>query len=92
MKKRAEDLGLPFDITYKDIEWVSVCPILEIPLSRGGERFNSPSGDRIIPELGYVKGNVRIISHLANSMKSSANRNQIEMFCKNILKYLDGEV
>lgn len=27
----------------------------------------SPSLDRIVPELGYVKGNVRIISHRANA-------------------------
>ena len=33
---------------------------------------NSPSVDRVVPSLGYVKGNVHVISHRANSMKSDA--------------------
>lgn len=32
---------------------------------------NSPTLDKLNPTLGYVKGNVAIISHLANSMKQN---------------------
>ena len=30
----------------------------------------SPSLDQIVPGLGYVKGNVQVISHRANTLKS----------------------
>ena len=58
-----------FDYWDKDKE---ICPALGIPydfMSRGkGGRYNSKSIDRIDPTKGYVKGNIRFISRLANSM------------------------
>ena len=96
-KDRAEIKNVPFNITWEDVNYVAICPILEIPLNwgetsnEGGRNIDTPSLDRINPKLGYVKGNVRIISTLANMMKSSATREQIEIFCKNIPKYLDSE-
>lgn len=35
--------------------------------------------------------NIAFISTLANMMKSSATRKQLEVFCKNIFNYLDGK-
>lgn len=96
-KSRAELKNVDFNITWEDIKYTDICPILEIPLNwgetsnEGGRNIDTPSLDRIDPKLGYIKGNVKIISTLANMMKSSANRNQIQMFCKNIFKYLDSE-
>lgn len=101
MVKRAQDRArlknVKFDISWEDVKHVTVCPILEIPLNwgettnEGGRNIDTPSLDRIVPELGYIKGNVRIISNLANMMKNSANRKQLETFTKNIFKYLDNE-
>ena len=94
---RAKLKEVDFNITWEDIEYVEICPILEIPLNwgetsnEGGRNVDTPSLDRINPELGYVKGNVKIISTLANMMKSSANKEQIRMFCKNIHNYLENE-
>ena len=34
-----------------------------------GNSANSPSLDRIIPDLGYVEGNVAFISGAANTLK-----------------------
>lgn len=96
-KDRAKLKNVDFDITWKDVVYVETCPILEIPLNwgetsnEGGRNINTPSLDRIDPNLGYVKGNVRIISTLANMMKSSANKEQIQAFCKNITKYIENE-
>ena len=42
-----------------------MCAQICIPIITGNsmkERWNSPSLDKIIPELGYVKGNVKVIS------------------------------
>ena len=96
-KDRAKLKNVEFNITWEDIEYVDICPILEIPLNwgetsnEGGRNIDTPSLDRINPSLGYIKGNVKIISTLANMMKSSANREQISLFCKNINKYIENE-
>ncbi len=46
---------------------------------------NSPTLDKIDPSLGYVSGNVKIISHFGNALKSS---NSIETL-KNTIEYLE---
>lgn len=86
-KKRAKEKNLEFNITENDIIIPNICPILQIPITIGNsidERDNSPSLDRIIPELGYVKGNVNIISFKANSLKRDGH---IEDFEK-IIEYI----
>ena len=88
-KSMCKRRGVPFDITMKDIDIPTHCPLLGIELTCtvGEGRLDSTmSLDRIIPELGYVKGNVRIISDLANRMKNSASPEQLKTFALNILK------
>lgn len=93
LRIRAEKNGIPFEIEADDLDWPSHCPVLGVALVRGEKsRRNSPSIDRIDPSLGYVKGNVRVISRLANSMKQDASKSDLEMFCSNIMKYIDGEI
>ena len=46
---------------------------------------NSPSLDRINPKLGYIKGNVTMMSHLANIMKSNATPEQLKQFSRHQL-------
>lgn len=72
--------GLPFAITEHDIKIPKRCPALGIALKQGtGKRRldSSPTLDRVNPSLGYVPGNVIVISSLANAIKSSANHRQI---------------
>lgn len=92
-KYRAEEKSIPFSITKEDLVYTEICPLLEIPLNwKGGPRDNdTPSLDRIIPQLGYIPGNVRIISNLANMMKNSANFSQLITFAKNINNYLENK-
>lgn len=92
-KNRSEEKNIPFNITREDIVFVEICPLLNIPLNwEGGPRDkNTPSLDKVIPELGYVKGNVRIISNLANMMKSYASAQELLTFSKNINKYMNKE-
>jgi hypothetical protein len=87
-RKRAKEKGLPFDI---DLEYVrslvvSHCPVfgmhLEWSACRGkgkGGIPSSPSLDRIDPTKGYVKGNVWIISHKANTFKSYATHEELKI-------------
>lgn len=79
---RAKQKDLDFNIDTSDIIIPEKCPILDIKLEiafdkRGGE-YNSPSLDRIKPELGYVKGNVIVISKRANMIKTDASFEEIE--------------
>ena len=71
-KQRAKKLGLPFNIDESDIVIPEFCPVLGIRLNSGGgdKEDSCPSIDRVIPEMGYIKGNVKIISKRANTIKS----------------------
>ena len=74
-KTRANKNNVPFDIDEDYIKKIwpkhNICPIFKIKFERGN-LDQSPSLDRIIPKLGYVKGNVQIMSHKANRIKNNA--------------------
>lgn len=71
-KQRCKKSEVPCTITKEDIIIPEFCPILGLKLEFGEmeNRDNSPSLDRIIPKLGYVPGNVAVISFKANRIKN----------------------
>lgn len=77
---RAKRKGIPFDITEGDIEVPEVCPVLgmRLEMAVGAVKDNSPSLDRIDPVLGYVRGNVVVLSHRANRIKSDGTADEHE--------------
>ena len=87
-KSRAKSRGLEFNIEKEDLELPEVCPVFGIPIipARGYRTDNSPSLDRIDNTKGYVKGNVRIISWLANCRKGDLTIEQVEA----LLRYMKG--
>lgn len=89
-KQRAKDKGLEFDLTYEDVVVPKHCPILGIELKmhkgRSGGNPNSPALDRVDNNKGYVKGNVMVMSHLANMMKSSATTEEMVLFAEWVIK------
>lgn len=76
---RAKKLGVPFDLSRQDVSIPTHCPALGIPLQVGKGKITdgSPSLERIRPALGYVRGNVVVVSHLANRIKNSATLEQM---------------
>jgi hypothetical protein len=73
-EQRAKDKGREFNLRMEDIAklYVERCPILGIDLvwdNKESVAHGSPSLDRIDNDRGYIKGNVQIISHRANSLK-----------------------
>lgn len=88
-KYRAKAKNIPFDIEPEDVVIPELCPYFKIPFSNidgsGDKNKFSPSLDRIIPELGYVKGNIRVISWLANQMKTNASVEELILFAKGVL-------
>lgn len=86
-RKRASRKGLPFDLVKEDIVVPEFCPVLGIPLivGVGKQSPNSPSLDRKINELGYVVGNIAVISLKANTLKSDATIDEL----KAVVKYME---
>jgi len=80
-KRRAKLQGMPFNLDLSDIIIPDVCPVLGIPLSRDNKKRpanNSPSIDKFLPSLGYVKGNIQIISYRANWIKQDSSLVELE--------------
>lgn len=87
-RQRATKKGIPFNITWEDIPEIPIkCSILNIELSKGtrGKCSNSPSLDKINPIKGYVKGNIRIISHRANQLKSDGTPEELMLVAKDAM-------
>jgi hypothetical protein len=80
-RSRAKKKGWKCDIELEDIVIPDVCPVLGLPLmlpTGKGRGPNSPSIDRINNSLGYIKGNIQIISWRANNLKSDATVEELE--------------
>ncbi len=81
-KKRAQEKGLPFNLTVNDFFIPDFCPVLGLRLSlklKRGRGPDSPSLDRIIPELGYVRDNVRVISWRANELRKNGTTEELRL-------------
>lgn len=85
-RRRARAAGIPFNLVASAITVPARCPITlrEFVYDNGDDH---PSLDRVIPELGYVLGNVRVISKGANRAKN--NVTDPEIF-RRIAAYLEG--
>lgn len=81
---RAKKKNVPYDLTEEDLLPLPThCPVLGVEFDKS--RRYSRSLDRIVPELGYVKGNVQIISQLANAMKWDSTPEERIAFAKWVL-------
>lgn len=75
-KRRAESKGVPFDLTVDDILAITPdeCPVFKAEFSFIGNGHVLPESatlDRIRAEIGYVKGNVVVVSKKVNEIKNS---------------------
>lgn len=86
-KARAKQKGMEFNLELSDIVIPEVCPIMKQPLKYIPEGYSdySPSVDRIDSNLGYIKGNVWVISSIANRMKWNATKEQLISFASGVL-------
>ena len=89
---RARKNNIPYSLSIHDLREIITdrCPILGIKfeLNKQGQDWgkgkgnnnwrNSPSLDRIVPDKGYVKDNIIIVSLMANSIKNQATPDQIQ--------------
>lgn len=77
-KARAKRDGVAFLLHTNDVAENKLCPALGLEIRWGagaGSRrtaHESRSLDKVIPSVGYVPGNVCVISHRANTIKWDA--------------------
>lgn len=88
LKRQSSAKNLPFNLTPEYLLDIfpkdEKCPVLGIKLIWGdktktfrGPRMNSPSLDKLVPDLGYVKGNVNWMSMRANYIKQDASPEEL---------------
>ena len=88
-KENAKIGNKEFNIELEDIIIPEHCPYFGFKLETDVKKYTSPtyfSIDRIDSSKGYVKGNVQVISRLANQMKSCATEDELIRFAEGILK------
>ncbi len=101
-KRRAGHKGLDFNLEVTDIEIPESCPLLgvrlHVPRNTGLRELTKPNSatlDRINSAKGYVKGNVWVVSHRANTIKSDATPEELRKVAEAVerrLKSIRGQV
>ena len=85
MKENDLDINYIKELWYKQ---QGRCAITNIPLELKGENFNvKASIDRIDSALGYVKGNIQIVSCAMNWAKNNSSNQTAKDFISLIVKY-----
>ena len=91
-KMRAKRDGLPYKINIDYLAEIFpkdfMCPVLNKKMAFGEDIQNAPSIDKLIPEKGYIKGNVTVISFRANQLKRDGKLEEIEAIYKWMKKQL----
>lgn len=78
-RQRAKAKGIPFNLVTADIHIPDLCPALSIPLgvTPGKLTDSTPTLDRIYNFMGYVRGNVIVVSWRANRIKNNADIHEL---------------
>lgn len=78
VRHRAKQTGMAFTLTPEDIVIPDICPVLGFPMVFSHPNIDfRPSLDRWDNSLGYVPGNVRVISYRANRIKTNATATEL---------------
>jgi hypothetical protein len=79
-RARARYKNIEWNLEISDIVVPKRCPVLGMKLKMNSvvPKNNSATIDRINPNIGYIKSNVAVISHLANKIKSNATVEEIK--------------
>lgn len=92
-KQRARKYQLLCDIDLEHVRnlVVDTCPLLGLPILYAGSVVSDCSAtlDRKNPTLGYTKGNIAVISHRANRLKSDSTIEELQLLLKNLVNYME---
>lgn len=81
--------GMEFTIEVEDILIPEVCPYMGVPFVPLDPKYGH-SLDRIYSSKGYVKGNIQVITRIANLMKSGSTEQELITFAKGVLAVHQG--
>lgn len=89
LRESALKRGIEFNLSIEDILELGrpiKCPYLEVELDYTATKIqpNSPSINRLDSTKGYIKGNLEVCSHKANSMLLNATKDELKTFIKNV--------
>jgi hypothetical protein len=95
-KQSADRRGIPFTIKFEDIQQPKFCPVLGIELNynwSGDHRRDEAKAtiDKVIPGLGYIPGNVFVISWRANKLKSDMTLDELQRIMNYIKEKTSGQ-
>ena len=81
-KERSKRYNLSCDLTLIYLESIAndECPVFKTPFVWGqsnGRHPYRPSLDRVVPNLGYIQGNVVFISQKANTIKQDVTEKEL---------------
>jgi len=89
--QNCKDTKTPFLVEFDDLEWPLICPVLGIELDYygmlGSRNPASVSFDRVDSSLGYIPGNVHIISWKANRIKNDGTAEEHRKIADYIYKH-----
>ena len=94
-KNRARQLEVPHDLDFEwgKARWTGRCELTGIEFATPDNRFGRakrtffPSIDRIVPELGYIKTNCRIILWAINVFKGDGTDEDMRRIAEALIKY-----
>lgn len=86
LRQKSKKNGIKFELTYEDIIalWESQKGLWfytrkkMLTIEARDNAFDSASFDKIVPEKGYVKGNVVLCTTRANAIKSSCSLEEMQ--------------
>lgn len=92
-RDRANNKGIPFTITKKDLlelweQQIGLCNISKIPMTYeldNGRIFTNVSVDQKNPGQGYTKENIQLVCSAVNQLKSNWDMDTVMYICKQIV-------
>lgn len=87
IKNKSKEIGVEFNLAVEDIVVPTHCPALGLELD-GHDSNHTWTIDRLIPELGYIPENIRIISGQANRLKNNSTLWEMRA----LLAYMEREI
>jgi hypothetical protein len=92
-RRRAAERGLPFDLDGRldDLHEIiadGACHYSGLPFNvQGGRTWDSPSLDRVDPDLGYVWSNVRVVLDCVNAFKGTTTLEKMCWIAQNLIDW-----
>lgn len=95
-RQRARKYGYPYDLSIDDLGEPTSCAVTGIDFDMSGSirdgHIFGPSIDRIRPELGYVRGNVRVVVHCYNLAKNTGTDEDVYLMAKAVVAAWEAKV